>query len=415
MKALVVLLALCGPASADDAPTYTLHGFVLADYAARFSRDRPAGASPFLFAEERARLELQLEDPQVDAAARFQLDAAHDAIDGRELLELREAYVDYRLGPFDVRLGRQTLSWGVGDLQFINDVFAKDFSAFFTGRPIEYLKVPTDAFRTTLTVEPLALDLVAMPFFTGDTVPPADRFRYAFDPFAAIPNRTVEPPARSFANTELAARLHGSLAGFDLALYAYRGFFHAPSFSPDDPVAPAAVTGTFAPLSVYGASLQRNLLGGVLGVEGGYYDSRDNRGSRDPLLPLSFSKGLVGFQRELVTDFTIGVQYVGQLARDHRAYLAAVPPGLPAIDRYVQTATLRLTRFLRHQTVRLSTFVFWGITERDLYAIPEIEYKFSDRLSIVAGANVFASADPHTTFGVFRKNSNGYSWVRFGF
>jgi hypothetical protein len=403
------------PSSTDDGPGYALHGFVLASYAARLTSDQPPGAGPFVFAEERARLEIALDDPSIDAAARFKIDAAFDSLDSREVLELREAYVDYRVGPFDFRLGRQTLSWGVGDLQFVNDVFPKDFAAFFTGRPIEYLKAPTDALRTTLNVSPVALDLVAIPFFTPDTLPRADRFTYAFDPFPGVADRTVTPPERSARNTELAARLHGSIGSTDVALYAYRGFFHAPSFAPDDPVAPTALRGTFAPLSVYGASLQRNLLGGVLALEGGYYDSRTNRDSANPLLPTSFTKWLAGFQRELRTDFTVGVQYVGQLMRDHATYAAHVPPGFPALDRFVHTATLRITRLLRHQTLRLSAFVFAGITERDLYAIPEVEYKLSDRLSIVAGANVFAGKEPHTTFGIFRRSSNAYSWVRFAF
>jgi hypothetical protein len=60
-------------------------------------------------------------------------------------------------------------------------------------------------------------------------------------------------------------------------------------------------------------------------------------------------------------------------------------------------------------------FVFAGITERDLLAIPEAEYAVSDRLSLVVGSNLFAGERPYTTFGVFRSNSNIYTWGRFSF
>jgi hypothetical protein len=396
---------------ADARPAYNLHGFVLADYATRVA----SGSGNIALAETRGRLEVVLADPAIDAEARFKLDAFHDAVVDNSGLDLREAYLDYRVGPFDFRLGRQVLSWGVGDLEFVNDVFPKDYGAFFVGRPIEYLKVANDALRTTVTLDPVAVDLVAIPLLAADATPGRDRFRYAFDPFAQLTTRTLTRPDASWSNAELAARIHGSLAETDLAAYAFRGFFHSPSSLPDDPLAPTTITDSFPALSVYGASLQRNALGGVISAEAGYNDSRDNRSSRNPLLPSSSVKLLAGYQREVTTDFTVGIQYVGQAMRHHDTYRAAVPPGFPVTDAYVQTATLRVTRFLLHQTLRLSAFAFLGITERDLLVMPETEYKISDRLSVVLGANIFAGNQPSTTFGVFRDNTNVYAWSRLIF
>ncbi len=48
---------------------------------------------------------------------------------------VREAYADYSRAWLDLRLGRQIITRGVGDLVFINDVFPKDWSAFFPGGP----------------------------------------------------------------------------------------------------------------------------------------------------------------------------------------------------------------------------------------------------------------------------------------
>jgi hypothetical protein len=394
---------------------FTFRGFALANYTARLGEERPAGAGDLIFAEERLRLELSAEAAAIDVGARMQLDAAHDWLDDRVRLRLREAYVDYRAGRFDVRLGRQTLSWGVGDFVFINDVFPKDYGAFFAGRPIEYLKVPVDALRTTFNAPAFALDLVVMPHFASDALPSPDRYHFAFDPFAGVTRREVIEPQPSRSNTEVALRLYGSIQSTDVALYASRGYFHAPSHAPDDPSNPTMLTGTYPSLSVYGASLQRNMFGGVLALEAGYYDSRDNRHSTNPLLPNSFTKALVGFQRELRTDLTVGVQYVGQwLHRDDNP-VSTLPAEYPRTERTLQTASLRVTKLLRHQTLRLSLFTLWGITERDLYVIPEIEYKVSDRFSIVGGANLFQGRDPYTTFGVFRDNDNVYSWMRLAF
>jgi hypothetical protein len=418
LAAAVTWLGVCsaeGTARAEEGANYTLHGFVLVDGAFRVSGQNPPGLGDVAFVEERARLEATLEAADVDAAARFKLDAFNDPLETRAGLELREAYIDYRAGPLDLRLGRQILSWGVGDLQFINDVFPKDYAAFFLGRPIEYLKVPNDALRTTLTFEPVAMDWVAIPFVAPDGVPGRDRFVYGFDPFASIDVARPALPEPSWRNTELALRLRVSLGETDLALYAFRGFFHSPSVVPDDPLAPTAARALFPGLDVYGASLQRNILGGVFSAEAGYYHSRDNPGSKDPLLPASRGKWLVGYQSEMATDLTLGAQYIGQWMPQHSAYRESLPPGAPLLDAYVQTVTVRVTLFLLHQTLRLSGFVFAGITERDLLAIPEAEYAVSDRLSLVVGSNLFAGERPYTTFGVFRSNSNIYTWARFSF
>jgi hypothetical protein len=410
--AWLATLALLTPRSsaADESAGVSLHGFLLADYAARATGKRiPASrAADFLFAEEGARVDLALEARSVDAAAQLRLDAFHDAVAARANLAVREAYLDYRTGPLDVRLGRQLLGWGVGDLAFINDVFPKDYAAFFVGRPIEYLKVPSDALRATLGLGSVSADVVAIPFFAPDELPGPDRFSYGFGPISGIAPRRRELPALSFANTELAARLTGSVWRSDLALYAYRGFFHAPSPGSDG-------TLFFPPLSVYGASLQRNLLGGVVSAEAGYLDSRQDRAGSNPLLPNSSARWLAGFQRELLSDLTFGLQYLGDLMMSHGQYLGALAAGLVGAARYRQTVTFRATVLRKNQTLRFSFLAFYGVTERDFLIVPEGQYQIHDRLTVVLGLNLFGGARSDTTFGTFRDDTNLYAWSRFTF
>jgi hypothetical protein len=368
VRALLALAALlvAGRAEAqEDPPAYTLHGFVLTDHAVR-----ARGGHDFMLGEERGRLDLALDGGELDAGARFTLEASHDAIADRAGVELRDAYVDYRVGPLDVRLGRQRLSWGVGDLAFVNDVFAKDLGAFFLGRPMDYLEVPSDAARVGLSVPPVTLDLVLMPFFSADRG------------LVALPEGTPTPTP-SLAHTEVATRLLATVLETDLALYAFHGYFHTPSFVPE-PVFPRR--------AVLGASLQRNLLGGVLSAEAGLEASRDNPHDRDPLLPRSSGKWLARYEREWIDDFTLGLQYGGQLFRD---------------GDYLQTLTLRATLLLAHQTLRLSLLGVVQVSERDFLIVPELEYALSDRLSLLVGATVFGDQ--------LRDDSNVHAWARFRF
>ena len=68
----------------------------------------------------------------------------------------------------DLRLGRQILTWGTGDLVFINDLFPKDWPAFLSGRDDEYLKAPTDAARVGWFSDVANLDFVYSPRFDAD-------------------------------------------------------------------------------------------------------------------------------------------------------------------------------------------------------------------------------------------------------
>ena len=64
------------------------------------------------------------------------LDFLQDGFDStRYDWELREAYLKFRLpGDIDLKVGRQILTWGTGDLLFINDLFPKDWNSFLLGR-----------------------------------------------------------------------------------------------------------------------------------------------------------------------------------------------------------------------------------------------------------------------------------------
>ena len=80
------------------------------------------------------------------------LDKHHVRLEeGKGFLDLREANILIRpLEIVDLKIGRQILTWGTGDLIFINDLFPKDWNSFIIGRDLEYLKAPSDALKISL-------------------------------------------------------------------------------------------------------------------------------------------------------------------------------------------------------------------------------------------------------------------------
>ena len=362
----VISLWAFSPADASD---IAINGFLQGNYSVNSGSANPNGGD-FKWAEETFQTKLEA------SKDRFHLfikaDAFLDHMDEDGDFELREGYADFTASKWDVRLGRQIITWGLGDLVFINDVFPKDYEAFFSGRPLEYLKKGVDGIRLSLYPAFASFEILAIPFFEPNHFPSPARF-HVFDPLPGITNREEMEPASKPENTEVALRAYRDLAGFDLSIYFYRGFFRQPSAIPDDPITPSKLTLQYPRLSVYGASLQGNALDGVLSLEAGYYDSRRNRDGSNPLLPNSHTRFLIGYQRQVSEDFTAGVQYYAEYLHDYDEYQENLPAGFPRQNRLSDFLTVRLTRFLRHQTLRLSFFSFVSTSDHDYLLNPEIK------------------------------------------
>ncbi|MEK7370746.1 MAG: hypothetical protein AAB265_04745 [candidate division NC10 bacterium] len=413
--AAAATLALGGAAEADE-DGVPVHGFVQSGTAYRLIQpdrcartQRLACREPFVLGEGRARIELAPRGEWWGLTAKGEMifDALVPEVDG----ELREGYLDLRLPNVDLRIGRQVITWGVGDLVFVNDVFPKDWVAFISGLPPEYLKKGSDAVSVTGHWAGASLQLVLIPRFEADTLPEAGG-RLAFhDPMASLEHRHTDDPTPSPGNTEVGARLSRNILGWDLSLYAYRGFFHTPAGEGE---AGPRLRFFFPPLSVYGASAQGAVLGGVLSLEAGYHDSRHDRSGRNAAVENSSVRLLTGYQREIVPDLTLSGQYSVQVMEDHAEYVGSRGAGMPHRGAARHVLTARLTQLLRHQTLRLGLFALASPSDGDWYLGPEARYQITDALSATVGLNVFGGPR-RSDYGQFEANSNLYTVVRYAF
>ncbi|MBI3989129.1 MAG: hypothetical protein HY347_05890 [candidate division NC10 bacterium] len=390
-----------------------IHGFLEVAGGVRL-QDDPAQPEDATLGEGRVQLEVSHsweKGPKVF----LRTDFIGDAVLETTKIEVREVYIDSPPIPkVDVRIGRQILTWGTGDFLFVNDLFPKDYLSFFIGRQSQYLKVASDALKASLFVEPLSLDVVAIPFFTPDRVPTGERLSF-FDGLSGRivgkdADLTLEEPKETFGNTEVTLRLLGHFQSYEVALYGFTGFFHSPVGVKD----PMKRVLFYPKLNVYGASTRGPALGGIANVEIGYYDSREDRAGRDPFVENPSIKYLVGYERQPWADFTLGVQYfLDQMLKFDR-FQASLPPGAPTRDELRHLLTLRLTQFLRYQTIELSLFVFYSPSDGDSYVRPSVSYKVTDNLTAVLGANLF-SGGRSTPFGQLDADDNLYLRLTYSF
>src|SRR3989344_3368540 len=182
-----------------------LHGFGQVSYAPRITGLKPSGGkSDFILGEE--RLQLSLSGAAGAHGFLTKADFFHDGMTGKSDVEMREAYLDLGGEILDARIGRQIVTWGTGDLLFINDTFPKDWTALFAGKPLEYLKLGSDGAKIGLHLKDIDAEGVIVPFFEADRIPSPDRF-FLFDPFPQITNRVTNKPDSDLEKTQLSLKV----------------------------------------------------------------------------------------------------------------------------------------------------------------------------------------------------------------
>lgn len=333
---------------------------------------------------------------------------------GKGFLDLRELSVSFSAFEYmDVKAGRQILTWGTGDLVFINDLFPKDWQSFLIGRDTEYLKAPSDAVKLSIFTDPVNIDLVYTPKFDSDRFITGERLSYWNGFRIAGLDSIVRPlkPDNWIENDEWAVRLSKNLNGNELAFYGYRGYWKSPGG-----VDTITFKNIFPELNVYGFSVRGQAGKGIGNIESGYYDSKDDSTGSDPFINNSQIRFLAGYEQDLprlASDFTIGLQYYLEHMMDYDEYMAALPSGMTAADEDRHLFTLRVTKLYLNQNLTCSLFTYYSPSDDDLYVRPNISYKISDNFKTELGANLFTGEYPHTFFGQFRDNTNIYIAVRY--
>lgn len=342
-------------------------------------------------------------------------DVYGDGVTERGEFDLREANVTITpLDFLDVKVGRQILTWGKGDLIFINDMFPKDWQSFFIGRDTEYLKAPSDAVKFGVFGDQANLEVVYTPRFDPDRYISGERLSYWNGNLQQTVGQNAvsitEEPDGWFEQDEIAARLYRSFGDVQVALYGYWGYWKSPGGQNSN-----QTRALFPSLDVYGASLEGSLGKGIVSAEVGYYDSKEDRDGTNGLVNNSEMRYLVGYKQEVARDFTAGVQYYVEHMLHHTEYLRSLGAGIKSKEEFRHLVTLRLTRLMMNQNLTCSLFTYYSPTDEDAYFRPNIRFKMNDRTAVEVGGNVFIGDERHSFFGQFQDNTNVYTSVRYSF
>lgn len=416
------LLLSCLVCKNSFAELAKFHGFVEVDYGVKVSDDKTKRDN-FNLLEQRLQLKTTYyfdgENYLADKGAviNFKGDFTVDEyFSGKTDFQVRE--INFSLTPFDfmdAKIGRQILTWGTGDYLFINDMFPKDYVSFFIGRDDEYLKKPSDAIKLSFYPNKFNVDFVIMPRFTPNTHANGDRLSF-FDSFrggiaGVDSDRHLLSPPFQMSNAEYALRLYRNFGSNEIALYYFRGFDKSPRSIKDE----AARQLFYERLDVYGASIRGPFSGGIVNVETGFVNSREDSNGDKRLIENSMFKTMIGYSKDFGNDLKVGFQYYYEQKLDYGNYKNNLLPTDYFWDEHRHLLTNRITKLLRNQTLMLSLFTFYSPSDKDGYVRPSASYDINDQWKVTFGANLPWGEDDITEFGQMKKNKNVFVRVRYSF
>jgi hypothetical protein len=337
-------------------------------------------------------------------ATSVRLDLGYDAAIEEDISMVREAFIDWSPSArWNLRLGRQVLTWGVSEFLYVNDIFPKNFDAFFAGANVDRIKEPIDGVR--LATQALGTDLeIVVSRSRRDILPDTQRFA------GLAMLREARQLDAGDDDIDAAVRTSRYVDGWDLAAHVAslrsrepRLFFSSDGLASEQPR-----------ITQVGLSATGNFAAGVLWLEGAV---RDVARERDVIidryaLGTSF-KGIVGYSRQIASDAAATLQVQFEAPLDKSRYRDSLASGVRPVSTVLTTFYLRLERRWMNQTVRagLQSFVS---NEGDTHVNPFVMWSPVDGWTIEGGANLLDGRSD-SRFGQIEGDSNVYLLGRYSF
>lgn len=340
----------------------------------------------------------------------------------RSLLDLKEAIAGFQYGPLDLTLGKQIFAWGTADAFNPTD----NLNPYDFLDVIDHEKMGVYAAAARASVGPVTLTFVAVPYFTPSRTPLRDsRWLPLLSPEASAILAERELPGPTVDNIQYAARLRGTIRGWDLSVSYFDGFEHTPVIKQTSvEVSPGTVaprlTPVFTRMGVAGFDFSTTWRSFEFHGEGAVKLVKEN-GRVDRF------QGVIGLNYAWDSRLR-WLERINVILEYGREEDLASDPDSPVLstDRLLELGALLLNNAARDGVFGQIRFTFDDATQLTLrsavdftvdassYAQIKVNRKLLRSLHLEAGLDVF-SGDRDTFWGRWRDNNRFFLFLKYFF
>jgi len=333
-------------------------------------------------------------------------------------INLREAYVNAYLGPFDFRAGHQIVAWGRADgMNPTDNITPKNMLVRSSNE--DDRREANFLIRSFLNVQPVRLEVIWVPFFRSSVIPTN------LLPFP--PGITLEEPdypETKLENSAFAVKLNLELASFDGSLSYFNGHNPFPGID-------AAIPDPFSPgmeVSIFPKSYRMHVLGadfsttvaGSFGLRGEVAYKKPHQDHKKFVhIPNPDFQYVLGLDKEFSGNFSVILQYIGRYVFDYYPLVVPLEPAdMPAYqlalkNRMVTSQLYEICHSLScragwnllHETLKLELVGMVNITSEEYFLRSKMAYDIADALTFTLGGELY-SGPANTLFDAIDSHLN---------
>ncbi len=329
-------------------------------------------------------------------------------------IELREAFFEYSAKSWDLKAGRQIITWGVADGMRITDIISPMDMTEFLAQDYDDIKMPVNAIRLRYLKPKMNFELIYIPIPSFFIMPYEAENPWSVFPTDGSPVYDIEmdnKPELEFADSEFGARFSFFLSGADFSVSALHTRNKMPVFScsyssNDDTV---FVKANHYNLDMLGLDFSIPKGQFVFRGEAAYYigefhEFNEQNINIEPVKKNSLN-WLFGIDWYPGNDWTVTAQYSHKLITDYLDILAEKENTI--------LSTAGITKKLFRSTLSISTFAYIDINNSGFFDRSSIDYALSDEIHLLIGYDWFQGGKG--MFGLYKNNSEYWFKAKFSF
>lgn len=356
-------------------------------------------------------------------SGRFYYDAVYDATDNfaknvesdqESEIELRDTYLDYSRGSFDVRLGKQQIVWGEAVGLFFADVVnAKDLREFVLP-DFDLIRIPQWGMDAEYSKENFHSEFVFLPIAEFNKLGVSGSefvFPYPVPENTSYSGLDPDAPANSLKNSEGGLRLSYLLNGWDIGAFYFYSWEKSPVMYRAIQSGAYRFSPEYKRQNMFGATFAKEVNDIVFKGEfvykpKGYFSILDSADS-DGVIRKDFVDYLLGLDYTIFGGIDTNIQFMQRVIFSY--------DGLLFNEKEVNNSiSFWASKDLLNSALKCEFLVISSLMEKDLMYRPSFTYSFRNNWKWKAGLDIF-QGEANGIFGKFNKKDRVYTELSYYF